>query len=266
MTTTLLIIDPQNDFCDIPSELSMGNTPTLPVPGSHQDMVRLSSYIRSNTKQVQNIVVTLDSHNLIDIAHHLWWINKNGDHPAPFTTISLEDIEQEVWLPANIENLLYAKFYVSELKKENKYNLIIWPDHCIVGTWGHNVHSELSNALKEWTKRTGKNVEYVFKGLNPLTEHYSAIKAEVQLDSHTQRNDKLLDSLAEANEVLVAGEAFSHCVSSTVFDIKDYFDEMNVETTLKIFENCTSPVYGFEEISKDIKEKMIEKGIKFISI
>lgn len=266
MSKTLLIIDPQNDFCDIPVELSKGNVSTLPVPGSHEDMVRLADYVKSHIDSFQNIIVTLDSHNIIDIAHNLWWVDKNGKNPEPFTVISLEDIENEVWLPADIDQLDYAKFYVSELKRENKYSLIIWPDHCIIGSWGHNVHSELANALKEWTKQTGKNVEYVLKGLNPLTEHYSAIKAEVELDSHTKRNDNLLETLLLSNEVVIAGEAFSHCVSSTVFDIKDYFDEKKADTKLTVIENCTSPVYGFEKISNDIKVKMSKKDIGFMSV
>ena len=72
--------------------------------------------------------------------------------------------------------------------------------------------------------------------------------------------------MAFSDELLVAGEAFSHCVSSTVFDIKDYFEENDVKTKITIFENCTSPVYGFEEASKNIKEKMITKGLNFVNV
>ena len=266
MNKTLLIIDPQNDFCDIPEALTMGNKPSLPVPGSHNDMITLANYIKNNSDSFSEVVVTLDSHNIIDIAHKLWWVDKDGNHPSPFTVITLEDIENKVWVPSKSSDLEYAKFYVSELKKANKYSLIIWPEHCLIGSWGHNVHSVLAEALSEWTKKTGKNVEYILKALNPLTEHYSAIKAEVELDEHTHRNVKLLDKMAVSDELLVAGEAFSHCVSSTVFDIKDYFDEKNIKTKITVFENCTSPVYGFEETSKKIKEEMINKGLAFMNV
>lgn len=266
MNKTLLIIDPQNDFCDIPEALTMGNKPTLPVPGSHNDMIVLSDYIKNHSDNFNEIIVTLDSHNIIDIAHKLWWVDKDGNHPSPFTVITLKDIENGVWVPSKLNDLEYAKFYVYELEKASKYSFIIWPEHCLIGSWGHNVHSVLAQSLSEWTAKTGKNVEYVLKGLNPLTEHYSAIKAEVELDEHTNRNIKLLNKLAFSDELLVAGEAFSHCVSSTVFDIKDYFEENDVKTKITIFENCTSPVYGFEEASKNIKEKMITKGLNFVNV
>ena len=38
-TTQLLVIDPQNDFCDLPaSHRHAGNAPSLPVAGAHADM------------------------------------------------------------------------------------------------------------------------------------------------------------------------------------------------------------------------------------
>lgn len=264
MTKTLLIIDPQNDFCDIPND-SLGNIPSLPVPGAHEDMMRLSKYIDLNNDSIDNIVVTLDTHNIVDIAHKLWWINEDGENPPPFTVITLEDVEKNIWSPFDKENLEYAKFYISELQKAGKYNLIIWPEHCLIGSWGHNIHQSVYVSLNEWTKRTGKNVEYIFKGLNPLTEHYSAIKAEISIDEHTKRNTELLNNLCKSDVLIIAGEAFSHCLSSTVFDIKEYFDEKDIETKITILENCSSSVLGFENESLKIKEKMIEKNIKFIN-
>ena len=50
----LLIIDPQNDFCDLPADWGMadplsgqGVRPTLPVTGAHADMQRLAALIRA---------------------------------------------------------------------------------------------------------------------------------------------------------------------------------------------------------------------------
>jgi nicotinamidase-related amidase len=56
MTTRiqLLVIDPQNDFCDLPQAYRPVDpltgqpvAPALPVPGAHADMQRLASFIRA---------------------------------------------------------------------------------------------------------------------------------------------------------------------------------------------------------------------------
>ena len=97
----LLIIDPQNDFCDIPQAeqpadpLAGGRSiaPALPVAGADQDMKRLAAFIERAGDKLFDIHVTLDSHNPIDIAHSTWWTNDKGQAPAPFTVI-------RTWLPA----------------------------------------------------------------------------------------------------------------------------------------------------------------------
>ena len=43
----LLVIDPQNDFCDLPPAwLPQDAAPALPVPGAHADMLRVAQLIR----------------------------------------------------------------------------------------------------------------------------------------------------------------------------------------------------------------------------
>ena len=75
-TTQLLVIDPQNDFCDLPaSHRRAGSTPSLPVAGAHADMQRLAAFIRAQGGQIDAITVTLDSHQRFDIAHPgFWWV------------------------------------------------------------------------------------------------------------------------------------------------------------------------------------------------
>ena len=62
----LVIIDPQNDFMDSPQS-------ALPVAGANADMDRLAEFIRTNGKKLEDIHVTLDSHQVVDIAHPAWW-------------------------------------------------------------------------------------------------------------------------------------------------------------------------------------------------
>ena len=55
MRTKLLIIDPQNDFCDIGGA-------ALPVAGANHDLKRLASFIEENQGHISDVTVTLDSH------------------------------------------------------------------------------------------------------------------------------------------------------------------------------------------------------------
>ena len=62
----LLLIDPQNDFCDIPGA-------ALPVVGANEDMNRLAAFIDRVGGSLSAIHVTLDAHHPVDIAHPSWW-------------------------------------------------------------------------------------------------------------------------------------------------------------------------------------------------
>lgn len=90
----LVIVDPQNDFCDL-----LGAA--LPIPGANADMKRLTAFINRVGCKLKDIHVTLDSHHLIDIAHPAWWMDQNGKKPSPFTIISAADIEAGIWTPRN---------------------------------------------------------------------------------------------------------------------------------------------------------------------
>jgi len=75
-TAHLLIIDPQNDFCDVPAAWRPADpltgaalAPALPVAGAHADMLRIADFIRAAGDALDDITITLDSHHRIDIAH-----------------------------------------------------------------------------------------------------------------------------------------------------------------------------------------------------
>ena len=86
----LLIIDPQNDFCDPQN----GN---LYVPGAEQDMLRLATMVDRLRDKLADIHVTLDSHHMVDIAHPVFWRNSNGENTAPFSQITAADVLAGTW-------------------------------------------------------------------------------------------------------------------------------------------------------------------------
>jgi len=78
VSEALLIIDPQNDFCEGGS---------LAVPGANEDAERIAHFIRSHSECLHQIYVTLDSHHKMHIAHPSFWINDENENPNPFTII-----------------------------------------------------------------------------------------------------------------------------------------------------------------------------------
>lgn len=249
----LLIIDPQNDFCDI---LAKPGDPVgvvlpdgtefrsaLPVPGALEDMKRLATLIDRVGPKLADIHVTMDSHRLIDIAHPAWWRDQNGNQPAPFTMISVDDIENGIWTTRNPSFRQRTLEYARELEAGGKYLICVWNPHCLIGTWGHNVQEDLNTALQRWSQKEFAMVDYVTKGSNPWTEHYGGMQAEVPdpKDPGTALNIDFLSMLSEADMVVVAGEALSHCVKETVIQIADNIGEEHIKK-FNILTDCTSPV------------------------
>ena len=267
----LIIIDPQNDFCDIPAEhcpydpMNFGERirPALPVAGAHDDMLRLAAFIRRTGNRLNDIHVTLDSHNPIDIAHPRWWVNENRENPAPFTVITAADVKAGVWKTANPLAQNYSAGYVENLEAGGRYPLVVWPEHCLIGSWGHNVHAAVKAELDVWARNRLEVVDFVTKGSNPMTEHYSAVQAEVPdpSDASTLLNTRLIRTLAEADIVVIAGEALSHCVANTVRDIANNFGEENIRKMV-LLTDCASPVGGFEQLGKDFVAEMTARGMQ----
>lgn len=272
----LLVIDPQNDFCDIPdaelpADPAVAATgthkalarPALPVAGADADMKRLAAFIDRVGRKLYDIHVTLDSHNPVDIAHPAWWINGQGAAPAPFTMISVADVKAGLWRARNPLAQAHSLKYVEALSALGRYSLVIWPEHCLIGSWGHNVHSAVKASLDRWAREKLEVVDFVTKGSNPMTEHYSAVQAEVPdpSDPSTLLNGRLIKTLAEAEMVVIAGEALSHCVANTVRDIANNFGEENIRK-LVLLTDCASSVTGFEDLGQQFVREMVGRGMR----
>ena len=90
MNKALLIIDPQNDFMDQPWKDGVKNA--LPVNGAAEDMNRLAKIIEIEGEKYQDIYITLDSHQVNDIAHPSWWIDQKNEQTGSYTLISVESL------------------------------------------------------------------------------------------------------------------------------------------------------------------------------
>jgi nicotinamidase/pyrazinamidase len=254
----LLIIDPQNDFCDQAGA-------ALPVPGATADLQRVAQLIARYGEQLSTIHVTLDSHHPIDIAHPTWWQDAAGLSPKPFTLISESDVATGIWRARDPQQQSTSLAYLQALARNNRYQLIIWPEHCLIGSWGHAVQDDLFAQLNHWARRELKTINYVNKGSNPATEHYSAICAEVPdtNDAATLPNAQWIAELAQADVILIAGQALSHCVASTVRDLADQLGEAHIHK-LVLLTDCTSPVAGFAAQGEQFIAELTARGMQTV--
>jgi nicotinamidase/pyrazinamidase len=266
----LLIIDPQNDFCDLPDDYlpldpvsQRKSSPALPVAGAHADMLRLAQLIDRGGAGITDISLTLDSHHRLDIAHPGFWHAADKQAVPPFTQISAAEVRAGKYLPHDAEALSRTLSYLDELERAGRYQLMVWPVHCEIGSWGQNVHADVRAAYNRWEDAARRIAAKLSKGANPWTEHYSAVKAEVPdpNDPDTQLNRGFIDTLARADQILIAGEAGSHCVKATTEHIVEHFGARNAEK-LVLITDCISPVNGFEAQYQSFLQDMQARGLR----
>lgn len=266
----LLVIDPQNDFCDLPADYlpppvgaNAALAPALPVPGAHADMLRVADLVSRGRDGLSAITVTLDSHHRVDVAHSSFWMDAEQGPIAPFTQITAAQVRQGTYLPRSAGALPRVLAYLDALEAAGRYTLMAWPVHCEIGSWGHNVHADLRAAYNAWEDSALAMVGKISKGSNPWTEHYSAVQAEVPdaEDDSTQVNQAFLGLLRGSDQVYITGEAGSHCVRATTEHIVAHWDRQKL-SQLVLLTDCMSPVTGFTAQYDDFVRDMRARGLQ----
>lgn len=264
----LLIVDPQNDFCDLPQhwrpvapQTGTALAPSLPVAGAHADMQRLAGWMDRQGGRLDRITVTLDSHQAYDIAHPAFWRQRDGAAVAPFTAIAAAQVRAGDFVPRDANALPRTLAYLDALQALSRYQLMVWPLHCEIGSWGHGVHADVLSACRRWQEARRQAVRHVFKGMNPWTEHYSALCAEVPdpQDAETGLDTALLAQLRQSDTLVIAGEAGSHCVRATVEHIVEHWGDHG---RIVLLTDCMSPVGGFEQAQADFLQRMRVLGVR----
>lgn len=252
-----MIIDPQVGFMDLPGS-------ALPVPGATADLDRLGRFIAKSMATLSKIIVTLDSHKVIHIAHPSGWVDANGNpiDPKGMLGISHQDLldGKYQWL----HNPQWAIEYCGKLEANGKSHWI-WPEHCIISTEGHNVYPPLADVIHTWERQHGgtAGAEYVTKGSNPMTEHFGAFQAQVPIDNqpNTQPRIALLRTLAEYRNVFLAGQARNFCCSTSLEQMLDLVPEL--ATKLVVLEDCMSDVPGVPTNADAVFARARQSGVRF---
>jgi nicotinamidase-related amidase len=251
----LLAVDIQNTFCIPGFELFVaGRSGT----GAVDDSRRLCEFIYRNLGSITQVLPSLDTHHAMQVFHAIWLVDEDGNHPAPYTLISPEDVASGRWRvnEAVAEALgiepgyaaRHLEHYTRRLTEGDKYNLTIWPYHALLGGIGHALVSAVEEAVFFHGVARYSRPEFQVKGDNPLTEHYSMLGPEVTEgpddDSLDGMNTGLIDKLLTFDAVIVAGQAKSHCLAWTIDDLLADVDvrERRLAERTYLLEDCTSPV------------------------
>jgi nicotinamidase-related amidase len=247
----LLAVDVQNTFCIPDFELFVaGRSGTGAVDDNH----RLCEFVYRNLGTITQVFPSLDTHHAMQVFHAVWLVDEQGEHPAPYTLVSAEDVEAGRWRvnPAVAKalelDLDYAQrhlvHYTATLAAGGKYDLTIWPYHAMLGGIGHALVSAVEEAVFFHGIARHSRPEFQVKGDNPLTEHYSMLGPEVTEgpdgERLADRNTELIAELLDFDAVVVAGQAKSHCMAWTIDDL--LADERGLAERTYLLEDCTSPV------------------------
>lgn len=263
----LLLIDAQKDFCFPKGTLYVsGRSGT----GAIDDSNRTAKFIYRNLKYITDITTTFDTHFAYQIFFPWFWLDENDQPLSPHTMIKVENeclvnidpagnvLHKRVkpnpavawWLCDRNYTWLVKQvmFYNTELAKAGKYTLYLWPPHCLLGSDGHALVGVIHEARMFHSLTRGSQSWGEVKGGHPLTENYSVLRPEVLMrwDSLplTQKNTRFLKTLLREDTVVIAGQADSHCVKSSIDDLLNEIVATDPDLAKKVYimTDCMSSV------------------------
>lgn len=251
----LLLIDVQNTFCIPDFELYVGGRSGR---GAVEDNTRLCEFIYRNLGNLTHITATMDTHMTMQVFHAVFFVDKDGNHPAPYTDIHASELRDGTWTfnPALADEYNFAPeygqqmmiHYAEALEQQGKYALTIWPYHAMLGGIGHALVSVVEEALFFHSIARNTQYEIEIKGTKPFTEYYSAIGPEVLTgpmgESLGTSSTKFIEQLQQFDRLIIAGQAKSHCVAWTVSDLLNDINATDPELAKKVYllQDCSSPV------------------------
>ena len=284
----LLLIDVQKDFCFPQGSLFVAGRSGR---GAVDDSRRIAELIYRNLGVISSITATMDTHFAHQIFFPAFWVTEGGEPLSAHRVITTAEIDGGAvrpspamagWLCGGNYGWLVkqVRHYCEALEKAGKYQLYLWPPHCILGSDGHALAGVVHEARMFHAYARGAQSWVEVKGGHPLTENYSVMQPEV-LTRHdgqplAQKNTQFLRTLLAADAVVIAGQAASHCVKSSIDDILTEIAATDPDLARKVYlvTDCMSAVTvpdgkgGFAADFTDEAEKALRRfesaGMKLV--
>ena len=246
----------QKDFCFPEGSLFVAGRSGA---GAIDDSRAISEFVYRNLGRLTHVTATMDTHFAYQIFSPSFWLDENDQPLTAHREVTTEEIETgrarpnpavAKWLcNGNYPWLLkQVTYYCRELEKAGKYKLYLWPPHCLLGSDGHGLAGVVQEARLFHSFARGSQSWVEVKGGNPLTENYSVLRPEVltRFDGQplAQRNTHFLKTLFDADALVIAGQAASHCVKSSIDDLLDEIVAQDPALARKVYvmTDCMSAV------------------------
>src|SRR5688500_878076 len=201
----------------------------------------------------------MDTHFAYQIFFPSFWLDRDGQPLTAHRVITSDQIaggdvrpDPAVarWLCSGNYAWLCKQvaYYCRELEKAGKYQLYLWLPHCLLGSDGHALAGVVHEARMFHAFARSAQSWAEVKGGNPLTENYSVLRPEVltRFDGAplAQRNTGFVKTLLAADAVIIAGQAASHCVKSSIDDLLSEIVAQDAALARKVFllTDCMSSV------------------------
>lgn len=268
--TLLVGIDMQTDFILQEIKDVMGriiqHAGSLVVSGAVDDLRRFIELIYLYPEKISALLFSMDMHLVWQIFFSRYWKDKANQNPMVFTQI-LASMVASGEMRARIEPTQEAESYPGDLEKNNQTPLMIWPDHCGVGTQGGSLMPALVEAIYWWSIVRKEQPIFLFKGSVPTTEHYGIFCPCIERPNHPNGglNTAMLDAIARYDLIGVAGEAEDFCVHDSMVQMLVYYAKKHPQALQKVkfLTDCTSMVFpNNRRIADEFLKKMASQGIQ----
>jgi nicotinamidase-related amidase len=218
---------------------------SLFVPGAVEDTQRALRFLYSHLDRLTELVFSLDTHRVFQIFHPAWWRDAEGRPPAPLSVITVADVRAGRWQATRFPEESLA--YCERLEATGRYVLTIWPFHALLGGLSHALVPAVYEASLFHSLVRDTPTWFELKGEHPLTENYSVLSpevTEVKGQKVGEFNSRLFEHLMSFDRVYVFGQAKSHCVLSTLQDLRQHIERTDRSKMGRVFilEDAMSPV------------------------
>ena len=272
----LIGIDWQNDFVLPDAANVTAGEPygSLSVPGAKGDIERWTRFLYNNIDKITRVLLSVDTHYAYQIFHPTMWRKEDGSPVPPYTQITSADLASGKYKFIG-GNPKTAADCVRALEQANKGGVFLWPYHCLIGTYGWNLETQLMQMVHFHSAARNVRPIFAFKGTDTYSEMYGVLEPEYNPRGIVQKD--ILDAIASFNpatgdfqdmkwsKIIIGGEAGSHCVLESCNQIlKRFKGHPEIIQRIYILEDCTSPVTGFEKSMEDAFDEFKRQGANIV--